>query len=72
MRIIIASPSYNPSIGGVIVLHKLCHILNNLGYDSYLTSTMKLNGQLEYFYMNENYNTKIATDIDNENVYKAL
>jgi hypothetical protein len=67
MRIIIASPSYNPSIGGVIVLHKLCHILNNLGYDSYLTSTMKLNGQVEYFYINKNYNTKIATDIDFEN-----
>lgn len=64
MRIIIASPSYNESIGGAIVLHKLCHILNNLGYDSYLTSTMKLNGQIEYFHTNNNYNTKIATDID--------
>jgi hypothetical protein len=66
-RIIIASPSYNPSIGGAIVLHKLCHILNNLGYDSYLTSTLKLNGQVEYFHLNENYNTKIATEIDIEN-----
>ena len=66
-KIIIASPSYNESIGGAIVLHKLCHILNNLGYDSYLTSTMKLNGQVEYFQLNNNYNTKIATDIDIEN-----
>jgi len=66
-RIIITAPSYNPAIGGALVLHKLCHVLNTLGYDSYLTTTLKLNGQLDYFVLNEDYNTKIATDIDPEN-----
>jgi hypothetical protein len=66
-KIIITSPSYNPAIGGAIVLHKLCHILNTLGYDSYLTTTLKLNGNLNEYYLNENYNTKLATNIDTEN-----
>lgn len=34
MKIIIYSPSYNPNSGGIIVLHKLCDILLNLGYDA--------------------------------------
>jgi len=66
-RIIIATPSFNPSIGGCLVLHKLSHVLNTLGYDSYLTTTVKLNGQLDYFILNEDYNTKIAVDIDTQN-----
>jgi len=65
-QIIIAAPSYNESIGGVVVLHKLCHILNELGYNSSLTTTLKLNGQTEYFLLNDNYNTKIAIEIDLE------
>lgn len=63
-QIIIVAPSYNPAIGGAIVLHKLCHILNNLGYNSSLYTTNKLNGALDYFVLNENYNTKITTEID--------
>jgi hypothetical protein len=63
-KIIIVTPSYNPAIGGALVLHKLSHVLNVLGYDSYLTTTVKLNGQLEYFTLNENYNTKLATSIN--------
>lgn len=35
-KFIIVAPSYNPNSGGVVVLHKLCHILNNLGYEAYL------------------------------------
>lgn len=66
-QIIIAAPSYNPSIGGSIVLHKLCHILNNLGYNSSLTTTMKLNGQVEFFALNPEYNTKIANEININN-----
>jgi hypothetical protein len=66
-QIIITAPLYNPSIGGAIVLHKLCHILNNLGYDASLYSTIKLNGQLDYFVLNENFNTKLATNIDSQN-----
>jgi hypothetical protein len=65
-KIIIAAPSYSPSIGGVIVLHKLCHILNKLGYDASLYPTLKLNGPTNYFILNENYSTKIAEYIDPE------
>jgi len=66
-KIIITTPSYNPSIGGAITLHRLCDILNDIGYDAYLTTTLKLNGQTEYFVLNDKYNTKIATEIDIEN-----
>jgi len=34
MKIIIYSPSFSPDSGGIIVLHKLCDILLNLGYDA--------------------------------------
>jgi hypothetical protein len=67
-RIIIAAPSYSPAVGGIIVLHKLCDILNNLGYDAYITTTEKLCfGNYEYIILNDEYNTKIATDLDIEN-----
>jgi len=36
-KILIFTPSYNESSGGAIVLHKLCSILNELGYESYVT-----------------------------------
>jgi len=65
-RIIIAAPSYNSSIGGAIVLHKLCHILNNLGYKAYITTTTKLNGQTDNIVLNEGYNTRVATELDVE------
>lgn len=35
-KFIIFSPSYNENSGGIVVLHKLCSILNDLGYESYL------------------------------------
>lgn len=66
-QIIIAAPSFNPSIGGAIVLHKLCHILNNLGYNASLYTTEKLNGPFNFFILNDNFNTKITTDIDHKN-----
>lgn len=66
-KIIIAAPSYNSAIGGAIVLHKLCHVLNTIGYDAYLFPTLKLNGTLNSFYLNNNFNTKIATEINPKN-----
>ena len=65
-RIIITAPSYNPSIGGGLVLHKLCHVLNILGYNAYLYPTLKQNGTLDIFYLNENYKTEIATEFNPE------
>jgi len=35
-RFLIVSPPYDERVGGSIVLHKLCSILNGLGYESYL------------------------------------
>ena len=63
-RIIITAPSYNASIGGAISLHRLCDILNQVGYDAYLYPTIKQNGTLDFFYLNDKYSTKIATEFD--------
>jgi hypothetical protein len=65
-RIIIAAPSYNPSIGGSIALHRLCDILIRLGYDAYLYPTRKLNGNIDAFDVNTEYKYQIATEIDIE------
>ena len=35
-KYIIMAPSYNENSGGIVVLHKLCHLLNNIGYEAYL------------------------------------
>jgi hypothetical protein len=35
-KILIVAPSYSANNGGSIVLHKLCHIINNLGREAYL------------------------------------
>ena len=35
-KFIIFSPSYHEDIGGIIVLHKLCHTLNKLGYSAFI------------------------------------
>ncbi len=35
-KFLIFAPSYDETNGGAIIFHKLCSILNDLGYDSYL------------------------------------
>lgn len=35
-KFIIFAPSYDERSGGIVVLHKLCHLINELGYDAYL------------------------------------
>ena len=35
-KYLIFAPSYNENSGGAIVLHKLCHLLNDLGYEASL------------------------------------
>lgn len=40
-KYIIVAPSYNENNGGVIVQHKLCSILNELGYECYLHPLQK-------------------------------
>lgn len=65
-QVIIAAPSYNESVGGIVVLHKLCHILNELGYNSSLIPTEKLAGGLYQIHTNPKYNTKLTTEINQE------
>jgi len=36
-KFLIFAPSYRPDNGGGIVLHRLCSLLNELGYEAYLT-----------------------------------
>ena len=63
MKIIIFSPNYSPDSGGIIVLHKLCDILINLGYDAgfYITEN-------EEFHVNSSYKSQVypIADIDTE------
>jgi hypothetical protein len=66
-KIIIAVPSYDSSVGGSIVLHKLCDMLLTLGYDAYLQPTEKLNSSLDVFWVNEEYKYQITNSIDAEN-----
>ncbi|NVJ60888.1 MAG: WavQ [Gammaproteobacteria bacterium] len=35
-KFLIYTPSYNERSGGIIVLHKLCHLLNDLGHEAYV------------------------------------
>lgn len=36
IRYVIFAPSYSPNAGGIVVLHKLCHIINNCGGNAVL------------------------------------
>ena len=38
VRFIIYSPPYNENNGGAIVLHRLCHLINSLGFKAYFFS----------------------------------
>lgn len=35
-RYIVFAPSYTPDAGGIIVLHKLCHLINSAGFDAFI------------------------------------
>lgn len=68
---IIYAPAYKDDSGGIIVLHKLCHLLNELGHQAYLwpnqfgvrpTLWKKIKRSLKKFpyHTNSEYNTPIA------------
>lgn len=72
---IIYSPSYKGDSGGIIVLHKLCHILNEQGHKAYLwpdrigtkqTYRKKLRNQLfpKHYITNPEFNTPVAKSSD--------
>jgi hypothetical protein len=64
MKVVIHSPSYNPSSGGIIALHKLCSILIDVGYDAGFYTEDKAP-----FYVNPDYryNHFTSTSIDPQN-----
>jgi hypothetical protein len=57
-RIIIYAPSYDPTSGGIIVLHRLCHIMIELGYDAYLYPMFGSD-----FFVNESYKFNVINSI---------
>jgi hypothetical protein len=56
-KFLISTHGFDMGIGGLKVLHKLCHLLNEKGYDAYL---IPLNFN-EPFGIYENYNVKMVT-----------
>jgi hypothetical protein len=50
MKFIIYAPSYDERIGGSIVLHELCQILANLGYEASIWPADKVNRNSESFF----------------------
>ena len=65
-QFIIYTYDYSPGVGGIKVMHKLCDLLNNNGYESYL---MPIHIK-EDFYVCADYNTPLVTqeildDLDN-------
>lgn len=64
-KIIVASPDYTTKYGGIVVLHKLSHILNEIGFDSYMVNHT---GDARVVKLNNNFNTKNinASYIDKE------
>lgn len=65
-KIIIASPPYSTVHGGIIVLHKLSHILNQMGFDSYM---IDFSGRGNNINLNPYFSTKNISinDVDLEN-----
>ncbi len=61
LKYIIYTPKFHKNIGGVIILHKLCHLLNEHGYKAYLYPFKE---DEENFETCKDYNTPIATDGD--------
>lgn len=41
-KYLIMAPSYDEKSGGKVVLHKLCHLLNELGYEAYIVPWFEL------------------------------
>jgi len=66
-RIIISSPPYSPSVGGIVVLHKLCDILLTLGYDAYLYPLARFHDpNSDQYFVNSKYKYQLPTEINQD------
>ncbi len=63
--IVIYTYDFDMGVGGIKVMHKLCHLLNEMGYESYL---MPIHLRNEFFTYYENtpiVTEEILNDIEN-------
>jgi len=68
-KFIIFAPPYNEKWGGIVVLHKLCHLLNELGHDA------KIYPHYEQFVFDKNnffQTLKLFCKVELKNVIKNL
>ncbi len=74
LKFVVYTPSFNENSGGVIVLHKLCDILNYLGEEAYITNYYFLRFNIKkpfksiYYFLryikNKGYNFKTNTNFN--------
>ena len=57
-KFVISSHGFDMGTGGIKVLHKLCHLLNEKGYDAYIAPIYL---PCNWMYTYDKYNTKIVT-----------
>lgn len=67
-KFVISTHGFDMGIGGLKVLHKLCHLLNENGYDAYLIP-LDFN---QSFAIYEGYNTKMVTQEILNNLEDAI
>jgi hypothetical protein len=67
-KFVIYTYDYNPGVGGIKVMHKLCDMLNNNGFEAYL---MPINVQAD-FYTCADYNTPLITQEVYDNLDQAV
>lgn len=76
-KFVVSAPSWFPSSGGITILHKLVHTLNELGYDAYLApsgaSGLGWHNSRYPFYSPEKYDkVKFITDDVFNNLQDAI
>lgn len=63
--IVIYTYDFDMGIGGIKVMHKLCHLLNKMGYESYLMPIHVRNEFLTYYNNTPIVTEEILNDIEN-------
>ena len=64
MKLTIYSPGYHSAVGGIIALHKLCHLLNEMGHEA---SLWLIDG-----HTNPDWNTPVSHDHNGTVLYPEI
>jgi len=64
MKLTIYSPGYHSAVGGIIALHKLCHLLNEMGHEAFL---WLIDG-----HTNPDWNTPVSYDHNGTVLYPEI